>query len=1376
MGNKKNSKFFPNLIGNSPKKVIAIVVVITIIMGFFASNVDMDTEEQAFQPDIPKQEYMLEINEKFGESEEIVQIAFTAEDEDVFTVEVLKDIQEMEERLLEDEDVNSTLVRTNQVPSGIMTLRSAILRAGQSLEVNDFVIDRVEKTDDGLKAAENQTQMYMYMNSSLSLNLYLSQTFIENESVEAGLGSMGALFSMSDIVSEPYSWEAVAEHQDEFKELLVNLNPESDMSHEELSSFMNEWLDDMQEENDPYIEYFLNLTKSTKSILDAEPPEGVNYDQEKDIARLMTLSFFAKAEPLGHLAEFDFGDMEEDPPSLESSFEEEKEILANMTDDDVKKTVSDVMNYDSTELNSSVDKGVANFEYMTEEAEKSSEKLTNMEILLNMTIEEIEEIEDDEGVGVEDAAEHLREGYLKAVQENQTIVDSSKEMYLESKETIELSRQLAPLLERMSEMVKNMVSNDFSPDGDPESISAKIGLGMAFMDPSIEGGVRLTAQESIIEVGEDISEDSSMMVRVSATQVMLEQINESANRSIRTLLPIAFIMVVIILSIVFRSFLETFLSLSVLVIAIIWTFGFGVLLGYQFNPMIVAVPILLTGLVIDYGIQVTMRYREERDKGYNPKMSHILAISTVGVALVLTSFTTSVGFLSKTLSNVEAMQQFGMLAAVGIISSFFLMVAFLPSVIRIFDKRKEEKEKGRGSKRLVDKTERYGKNIIGGMLSTSAQAADKHPVLVILVVSIITFSSIYGVLNIDSTFDIEDFLPDDQPQSKNMGYIRANFEVTTNHAYVIIEDGDFSSSEYLYALDEASNDISDSEIVGGYGDDVVTPLTVLRNYGTAPPGSLDHNSSIVQKFAESDTTGDGIPDENVAELYEMLYDFERSRESIENVLYRESEGEYVSSLIRSSVDQEKILDDLDNALVLENDLEEAVEPLEREGFSTKITANPMINQEMTSELMTTQSRSLIFTVLIVALTLSLIFYHFHKSIILGVITTIPVAMITMWIIGTMYLLGVPFNVMTVSITALTVGMGIDYSILVTHRFMEERSGGDDLSAAMSETVQKKGAALLGSAGTTIAAFVILAASDILLLSQFGYVTALALLYSFIVAVFVLPSGLMVWAKYKRKREIKPCPDCGTDLTWVDEYERWYCLVCEGYKEEEKLEEKVCPDCGDDLIWVDAYEKWYCYRCEEYKEEDTKACPDCDEDLVWVDEYERWYCLGCEEYKEEDTKACPDCDEDLVWVDEYERWYCLGCEEYKEEDIKACPDCDEDLVWVDEYERWYCLGCEEYKESEGKGKVPTSECPNCGAEIGEEDGSCKNCGVVFEESVVYECPDCGAEIGEEDSSCKNCGAVFEEEEAETRSCPDCDTDLTWVDEYERWYCYNCKMYK
>ncbi len=1112
MDEKQYSKFYPRLVGSSPKKVIAVFVVFTIVMGLFATAVEMDTEEEAFQPDIPKQEYMSQVRDNFGSVEETVQIAFTAQNGDVFTRDALKDMEQMEQRLQEDEEVNFTLASTNEVPSGVMTLRSAVMNADQSLKLEDFIVQQAEVTEEGVKAAENQTRMFERMNVSLTLNLYLSQTFMENDSFGGTLGTRTVLLSMSDIVSEPRSWRAMEKYEEKFGELLGKLNPDSNISHENVSSYMEGWLDDMRGKEGPYLERFLNLTEGTKNMLDAEPPEGVGYQEEKEFTRAMTLTFFATAEALGHLKEVDFEGLEAEPPSLERSFEEEKKKLADMTDDDVKRTVFDLINYDSSRLNRSIEKGVDNFDRMTDEADKSYENLTFMEDLLNVAIQELEE------KGMDGDAKRLRGGYLAAVKENQTLVNESKAMYLESKNMLEHSKRLAPLLNQMSEMIESTVSKDFSPGDDLETISAEIALGLVFMDPSLDNEVRLEAQERIIEIGNEISEDSTTEVRVSANQVMMEEINESANRSINRLLPIAFILVVIILLIVFRSLLETALSVGCLGMAIVWTFGFGVVLGYQFNPMIVAVPILITGLVIDYGIHMVMRYREEKDGGYRPKGSTIVAISTVGGALVLTTFTTAVGFLSNTLSNIQAMQQFGVLAALGIISSFFLMTAFLPAVIQIYDERKERKAKkakeSEKSRRVADKAKEHGKDFVSGMLSTSADAADGHPMVVFLVVGLLTIFSIYGAVNIDSTFDIEDFLPEDQPQSKNMEYLSDNFNVTTYYAYVLTE-GDLDSPEYLYALEETAENIANSEMVGGEDGDVESPLTVLRDYGTAPPGSPDHNLTLVRTFTASDNTGNDIPDENVTELYNMLYEFERSRDAIQGVLNRTAEGEYTTGIIRLKEDQEKITSNLDNAGVLEEDLEEAVKPLKEGGFAAKVTSSSMITEETTSELMDTQFRSLLLTILIVALTLSVIFYFLHRSFFLGVITTIPVALITLWIIGTMYLLDVSLNVMTVSITALTVGMGIDYSIHITHRFMEETSE-NHLYDAMHETVQNTGAALFGSATTTVAAFAILATSEILPLAQFGYITALALLYSFIVSVFVLPSGLMLWAKYRQK--------------------------------------------------------------------------------------------------------------------------------------------------------------------------------------------------------------------------------------------------------------------
>ncbi len=818
----------------------------------------------------------------------------------------------------------------------------------------------------------------------------------------------------------------------------------------------------------------------------------------------MVLTFFGISEHLELLQEPIMDGLEGDAPSLTLSTEEKKEKLSEMTDEDIKRTVSDVNTYDPSRLNDSINEGVNNLEEMEEYADSSLDNLGNLEDNLEQTIESLQLTGQNWHIGVLDI-------YHESVNENLSMVIESNQMFAESKTMLRDSIRLSHLIRQMGGMISSTVSRDYSPTDDFESISAKSSIGIAFLDREFERDERLEAQKRIIELGDQEPENSE--IRVSAQQVMMEEINESANRSLQRLLPAAFVIVVIILLIVYRSLLETVLSLGSLGIAIVWTFGFGVLLGYEFNPMIIAVPILITGLVIDYGIHMVMRYREEKDDGYHPKTATKITIATVGGALILTTFTTAVGFLSNTLSNILVMRQFGVLAAVGITSSFLLMIAFLPAVLQLVDERENKgnkSSKNKSKRDLTDKIDEKKIDVISRALTASADAADSYPLAVLIVVILITTASIYGVVNIDSTFNIQDFLPEDQPQSQNIMYIQDNFNVTTSYAHILTE-GEVDSPQYLYALQETRENIRDSDMVGGDGGDVMSPLTVLQRFGTAPRGSSEYNATIVQAFSDSDTNNDGIPDRNVTELFDMLFDFEESRSAVMNVIYRTEDGEYTSGRIRLLEDQRSINEDLANAEILEQELEDDVKPLKDEGFTAKITSGSMIGHDTTAELTSTQLRSLLVTIIVVAISLSVVFYFLHKSILLGIITTAPVAIITLWIVGTMYITGVSLNVMTVSITALTVGMGVDYSIHITHRFNEERLN-SDLYEAVHETVQNTGAALFGSAMTTVAAFGILSTSDILPLSQFGYITALAITYSFLAAVFILPSALMLWAK------------------------------------------------------------------------------------------------------------------------------------------------------------------------------------------------------------------------------------------------------------------------
>lgn len=1076
MKNKYNLiKDVASVVGDHPKKVIAAILIFTILMGISASSMDIGMDEEAFNPDTPRVRDLDYIGETFGTTDESVQMTFTASSGDVFTTDVMMDMLNIRMAFKENPQIKDTLQPSEQFPDGMNMLVDMVLTVDRVLELDSFVKGMPEDTSSMAGSMKNQTQVYHHMNNSLQACVYLLNVQDMHVMNNATLSFM----AMAEIVSTPTHWMALEVYGSEFMELVFVLHQDDTLENK--IAYTEHFLYQMSQADPvPGLNEFLSFTRGMNGIMKNSP-------EHSETAIGMYLEFMNMGMALVEMEPME--DLAYDIPSLALSDQEKVERINEMDDHELKDRVRGAFDYEPEELMEAIGKTMWNFENMEGTVTEALIVLDEMGRIL----EGLQGTDLDQGVSI----------YRRAVLENSTSLAYARHEFGNMRSMLVGAENLPVYLKAITNGIEMMVSQDFSKD--THEISASSTIAMVQLNSSMKREYRLESQQTMIRLGKEIPEHST--TRVFAGQVMMEEINESTNESMTTLLPIAFIFVVLVLLIIYRKVPETLLSLLSLVFAIIWTFGMGVILGYKFNPIIIAVPVLITGLVIDYGIHMVMRYREEKNRGDDPAHASHIAITTVGGALFLTTITTAIGFYSNTFSNIEAMKQFGILAAVGILSSFILMIVFLPASLVLLDGRRKNKQER--SKVNLDLVEKQGKEIIGRVLSGPADAADKHPFVVLAVVGLITICALYGVFNIDTTFNIQDFLPEEKSQSQNIKYITANFNISTSYAYVITQ-GDLEDHSYLMALhDTKVNMEGDQYLLTEEG--FVSPLTVIQEYGNAPFGAPNYNATIVNAYRESEPDEFGVPTTNVSGLMDVLYQAEESSHAIRRVLYRGEEG-YQVGVLMVKENSQMMTRDIKNAAYMERNMKEAMGPLD--DYNPRITSGSIVAHETTDELSATQIRSLIATIIIVAILLTIVFYYLYKSLILGIITTLPVAVITLWIVGTMYAMGVSLNVMTVSITALTVGMGVDYSIHVTHRFTEElKSMSSD--RAMHETIQNTGAALVGSATTTIGAFAILTTSDILPMSQFGMITAMAIAYSFLVSIFVLPSALMIWERRGR---------------------------------------------------------------------------------------------------------------------------------------------------------------------------------------------------------------------------------------------------------------------
>lgn len=136
---------------------------------------------------------------------------------------------------------------------------------------------------------------------------------------------------------------------------------------------------------------------------------------------------------------------------------------------------------------------------------------------------------------------------------------------------------------------------------------------------------------------------------------------------------------------------------------------------------------------------------------------------------------------------------------------------------------------------------------------------------------------------------------------------------------------------------------------------------------------------------------------------------------------------------------------------------------------------------------------------------------------LAIITVGPIVFVLISVLGTMALLNIPFSLITSIITALSVGIGVDYTIHVIHRYREEYARGRDPEQAAIRTLSTTGSALLGSALTTALGIGALVASPLLASQQFAITAAITILYSLIFSILVVPPAMTVWGAYENVR-------------------------------------------------------------------------------------------------------------------------------------------------------------------------------------------------------------------------------------------------------------------
>lgn len=710
-----------------------------------------------------------------------------------------------------------------------------------------------------------------------------------------------------------------------------------------------------------------------------------------------------------------------------------------------------------------------------------------------------------------------------------------------------LDEQVEAIDSRSEEEVEALLAEILDPDadvqGDPyeflpadyEPGSTNADARITFVFQESDGG---PDEDPQLAYDAQVAIDSLVSERFADAFVFGQGITDAASSSavgdsFAIITPVAFVLVLAILAITYRDVADVLIAFVGIGLVLAWLAGIQGWLEGTSSQLLIAVPFLLIGLAIDYSLHVVMRYREARqgllDGGSSGESGEVgsgrgtgdperigakrgmaLGLGGVTLALAAATFSTGVGFLSNYVSPLPAIQDFAVLSAGGILATFVVFGAFVPALKVEVDSVLE----GRFGRDRAKPPFGPGGGLVGRALSGVVAGVRRAPLAVVLVALLLAAGGAYGATGIDTEFNQADFLPEDAPEwakslpgplapdtytiSDDAAYLGENFRERGDgsQSQVLIR-GDVTDPATLVVIDEAAAS-AEGETIAVRADGapaIESPASVVRELAA-------ENESVADAIEERDTTGDGLPDEDLAGLYDVLFEADADRAA--TVVERTDDGGYDSARLLVSVRGDAAAQDV------AEDTRGLATAIESDASVTATAAGgPVTTAVIQDALLETLVQAFAVTLVVILAFLTILYWVRHRALSLGAITLAPVVAALAWLLGAMALLDLPFNSETAVITSLAIGLGVDYSIHVGERFVDERSERDSLEDALAATITGTGGALLGSALTTAAGFGVLALALAPPLQRFGLVTGLSIVFAFLACLTVLPCLLVV---------------------------------------------------------------------------------------------------------------------------------------------------------------------------------------------------------------------------------------------------------------------------
>ncbi|MCP4601246.1 MAG: MMPL family transporter [Proteobacteria bacterium] len=690
--------------------------------------------------------------------------------------------------------------------------------------------------------------------------------------------------------------------------------------------------------------------------------------------------------------------------------------------------------------------------------------------------------EDDAFDGFQDSEGWGDEGGGTIVDEIISLINVRQTSWIDGGLNVAGLLDIWPTAEELPSLKKRVLSNRtwVGQVIDEDATQSVIIIRTAFMSEKD----RALVYEAIARIAK-AHETDDFKIMVSGWSSIMTALNKLLMSDVVISFVVVNIIIVVIFLVLFRSPIGVIGPVMVMWLAEIWTLGTMALTNMPMTLVTTILPAFLACVGLGDSVHIQSVYRDARRKRMSNIDAIIYAVETTGIPVFYTTLTTAVGLLSFRFASLDAIGDMGTFGALGVTFAFINSVVFLPIVLSFNKKSLLGLPKKNNRQNAID----YFLNYCNG-LSRPRQTGGRLDFTKrnrILVFSVgLALVAVLGMSLLRFFHDPLTWMPKDNPTLNALLTFEDTVGGTMNVALLVKakEGKDLKDRELLLALERLEKHVLAFEDVGNKERMVRNTTSLLDPVRESWQAVNDEK----KEFYKIPDTDQGVTD--------MLTLFEQTGP---DQLKRHVSVDMKRALLVARVKWMETLSYLPLAEHIEQGIENII------GNMADITTTGSVNVQIA--VFAALLMDLIKSYGAAILVITLIMIVLLKEIKLGILAMIPNLLPIFSIMGFMGYASIHFDINTVLLGSVAIGIAVDDTIHLLHQFRIHYSEHGNVEQAIEHAFHHTGRAMVLTSLVLVFSFMCMLVGDLSFVRRFGILISAIVTFALVLDLCLIPALL-----------------------------------------------------------------------------------------------------------------------------------------------------------------------------------------------------------------------------------------------------------------------------